>query len=251
MQMKKLEQIVGGPVFQRCPDGMSVSNIGERLMPHAHSIIQAHNAAIVAMQSTKAEGLVRVGICLENSDTRIPERLSGFTRAHPDVTVDIVSGDAQDIALMMAAKKLDIAILTFGGNAQPQEGDRGLIEQPLVWAMRKNSRTVNELPLRIAVARVGYPWRLAALNALQSAGIAYQIAYLSNISESQLAAIRADLAVAALPLSRVVGANEPICINEKLPKLPYTQMVLRTSVNPKANAQALAAQVLSAFKRSA
>ena len=73
--------------------------------------------------------------------------------------------------------------------------------------MHKNSQTVKELPLRIAVARVGCPWRLAALNALQSAGIAYQIAYLSNISESQLAAIRADLVVAALPLSRVVRAN--------------------------------------------
>ena len=67
MQMKKLEKIVGGPVFLRSPDGMCVSNIGERLMPHAHSIIQTHDTAIVAMQSTKAAGLVRVCICLENS----------------------------------------------------------------------------------------------------------------------------------------------------------------------------------------
>ena len=117
--------------------------------------------------------------------------------------------------------------------------------------MHKNSQTINELPLRIAVARIGCPWRLAALAALQAAGISYKIAYLSNVSESQLAAIRADLAVAALPLSRVVRANEPICINEDLPKLPYTQIVLRSSINPKANVQALEAQVLSAFNRPA
>ena len=127
MQMKKLEQIVGGPVFQRSSDGMCVSNIGERLMPHAHSIIQAHDSAIVAMQSTKDVGLVRVGICLENLETRLPEILSGFARAHPYVIVDIVAGDAQDIALMMAAKELDIAILTSGGDAQPQEGNRALL----------------------------------------------------------------------------------------------------------------------------
>jgi hypothetical protein len=34
-----------------------------------------------------------------------------------------------------------------------------------------------------------------------------------------------------------------------LPKLPYTQTVLRTAVNPGENAKALAAQVLSAFNR--
>ena len=49
----------------------------------------------------------------------MPEILSGFARAHPDVTVDIVSGDAQDLALMMANEELDIAILTTGGDAQP------------------------------------------------------------------------------------------------------------------------------------
>ena len=181
----------------------------------------------------------------------MPEILSGFARAHPDVTVDIVSGDAQDLALMMANEELDIAILTSGGDAQPQEGDRVLLEQPLVWAMKINSQTANELPLRIAVARIGCPWRIAALDALQVAGISYKIAYLSNVPESQLAAVRADLAVAALPLSRVVRAYEPIHINRDLPKLPFTQIVLRTSTNPKASVQALEAQVLSAFKRPA
>ena len=51
------------------------------------------------------------------------------------MTVDIVSGDAQGLALMMAAKELDITIFTSGGGAHPQEVDRVLLEQPLVWAM--------------------------------------------------------------------------------------------------------------------
>ena len=105
-------------------------------MPHADSIIQAHDSAIVAMQSTKDESLVRVRICLENSETRMPEILSGFARAHRYVTVDIEAGDAQDLALMMAAKELDIAILTSAGDAQLQKED-SLLEQSLVEAMQK------------------------------------------------------------------------------------------------------------------
>lgn len=150
---------------------------------------------------------------------------------------------------MLAKEELDVAILTIGGGAPPDERDRLLHEQPLVWAAHKNGQRSVERPLRLAVASVGCPWRLAALDALKRAGIPYQIAYLSNVSESQLAAIRADLAVAALPLSRITNCNQPICVNEDLPKLPYTQIVLRTAVNPGENAKALAAQVLSAFNR--
>ena len=251
MQMKKLEQLVGGPIFQRESGRMRMSDVGERLIPHAHRIVEAHDTAVADLQSPNIEGLVRVGLCLENSETRMPEILSGFSKAHARVTVEIVSGDAQDLALMLSNGELDIAILTTGGGAPLEERDRLLFEQPLAWAVHKNGQCLKKRPLRLAVARVGCPWRIAALDALKYAGIPYQIAYLSNVSESQLAAVRADLAVAALPLSRIRNANQPICINDELPKLPYTQIVLRTAVNPSENTKALAAKVLSAFNRPA
>ena len=249
MQMKKLEGLIGAPVFQRSDGAMRLSAAGERLVPHAHRIVQAHDTAVSELHSPDIEGEVRVGICLENAETRMPEILAGFSKAHSRVTVEIISGDAQDLAAMLAKKELDVAILTIGGGAPPDERDRLLHEQPLVWAAHKNGQRSQERPLRLAVASVGCPWRLAALDALKRAGISYRIAYLSNVSESQLAAIRADLAVAALPLSRITNCTQPICVNEDLPKLPYTQIVLRTAVNPDENARALAAQVLSAFNR--
>ncbi|MEO0750472.1 MAG: LysR substrate-binding domain-containing protein [Pseudomonadota bacterium] len=249
MQMKKLENLVGSPVFQRAEGAMRLSAVGERLMPHAHRIVQANDTAIAEMQSPGIEGVVRVGICLENAETRMPEILAGFSQAHSGVTVEIVSGDAQDLAAMLTKDELDIAILTVGGGAPPEERDRLLHEQPLVWATHVNGHRNKERPLRLAVASVGCPWRLAALDALKRAGIPYRIAYLSNVSESQLAAVRADLAVAALPLSRVTNCNQSVCVNEDLPELPYTQIVLRTTVNPGENTKALAVQVLSAFNR--
>lgn len=115
-----------------------------------------------------------------------------------------------------------------------------LHEQPLVWATHRNGHRDKERPLRLAVASVCWPWCLAALDAFKRAGTPYRIAYLSNVSESQLAAVRADLTVAALPLSRLTNCNQPICVNEGLPKLPDTQIILRNSVNPGENAKALA-----------
>ena len=117
-------------------------------------------------------------------------------------------------------------------------------------ANHKNSQRTGESRFQIAVAPLGCPWRESALDALKRAGIEYRIAYLSNVSVSQLSAVRADLAVAALPASRVINSTQPICVNGDLPKLPYTQMVLRMSDRPDTNTQALATQILAAFKRT-
>jgi DNA-binding transcriptional LysR family regulator len=247
--MKKLERLIGAPVFHRTEGAMRLSDSGDRLMPHAHRIVEANDTALTALLSPDIYGMVRIGLCLENIETRMPEILAGFSRAHPGVTVNITAGDAQDLAVMLAAGTLDIAILTTGGGVAHLEHDRLLYEQPLVWATHKNSQRIGERPLKVAVAPIGCPWRDAALDALKRAGIEYRIAYLSNVSESQLAAIRADLAVAALPASRVNNSAQPICANSDLPKLPYTQMVLRMSDKPDANTKALAAQILAAFKR--
>jgi DNA-binding transcriptional LysR family regulator len=249
MQMKKLERLVGAPVFHRSEGAMRLSDSGDRLMPHAHRIIEANDTALAALLSPDIKGMVRIGLCLENIETRMPEILAGFSRVHPGVTVNINAGDAKDLSAMLATNALDIAILTTGGGVTNLENDRLLYEQPLVWATHKNSRRDGESPLQVAAAPSGCPWRDAALDALKRAGIEYRISYLSNVSESQLAAVRADLAVAALPASRVVNSTHPICVSSDLPELPYTRMVLRISDRPDANTKALATQILSAFNR--
>ena len=249
MQMKKLERLVGAPVFHRSEGAMRLSDSGDRLMPHAHRIIEANDTALAALLSPDIKGMVRIGLCLENIETRMPEILAGFSRVHPGVTVNINAGDAKDLSAMLATNALDIAILTTGGGVTNLENDRLLYEQPLVWATHKNSRRDGESPLQVAVAPSGCPWRDAALDALKRAGIEYRISYLSNVSESQIAAVRADLAVAALPASRVVNSTHPICVSSDLPELPYTRMVLRMSDRPDTNTKALATQILSAFNR--
>ena len=249
MQMKKLERLIGAPVFHRSEGAMRLSDSGDRLMPHAHRIIEANDTALAALLSPDINGIVRIGLCLENIETRMPEILAGFSRVHPGVTVNINAGDAKDLSAMLATNALDIAILTTGGGVPNLEKDQLLYEQPLVWATHKNSCRDGERPLQVAVAPRGCPWRDAALGALKRAGIEYRISYLSNVSESQLAAVRADLAVAALPASRVLNSTHPICVSSDLPELPYTRMVLRTSDRTDANIKSLTSQILLAYGR--
>ena len=62
MQMKKLEQLVGAPVFRRANGAMRLSDTGDRLMPHAHRIVEANDTALAALHSPDIDGVVRVGL---------------------------------------------------------------------------------------------------------------------------------------------------------------------------------------------
>jgi DNA-binding transcriptional LysR family regulator len=74
------------------------------------------------------------------------------------------------------------------------------------------------------VADVGCAWRDAALNALQKAGQPYRIAYTSDTSMGQVAALRADLAVAALPQSLADRDLAEAPPHHNLPRLPRTHI---------------------------
>ena len=86
------------------------------------------------------DGMVRVGLCLENIETQMPE-IRWIFRAHPGITVTTNAGDSQDLAAMLTADVLDIAILTIGGNVAYLEQDRLLYEQPLAWATHAKQPT--------------------------------------------------------------------------------------------------------------
>ena len=58
--------------------------------------------------------MVRIGLCLENIETRMPEILAGFSRVHPGIT-SILMLVMQKICLQCCTNALDIAILTTGG----------------------------------------------------------------------------------------------------------------------------------------
>ncbi|WP_342777734.1 LysR substrate-binding domain-containing protein [Roseovarius arcticus] len=101
---------------------------------------------------------------------------------------------------------------------------RDLFSEPLKWLVLNGGSAYQQDPLPLAVAEVGCAWRDAALNALQTAGRAYRIAYSSDTSMGQIAALRADLAVAALPLSLSNRDLVEAPSHFDLPQLPLTHI---------------------------
>lgn len=251
MQMKRLEGIVGAPLFRRGGGAMRVSETGERLLPHARGILAAHDAALETLRMRAVAGPVRIGLSTEYGKARLMEALTGFAQVHPQAAVDLEIDESHVLAERLAADSLDLAVLTPGGLVSLEPSDQLLFEEPLVWAAPKVGLPVADGALALAASGEVCPWRRAALDALDQAGRRYRVAYRSSSLDAQLAAVAAGLAVAAIPASRVTSAVRAVAPADGLPALPFTRILLRVGSNPAPAARAAAERIRVEFGQTA
>lgn len=247
MQLKKLEEILGASLFDRTPRGMTLNKDGERLIGHARRILRLNQEALAAFRGPALTGEVRVGLIDDFGGTRLSEVLAAFARTHPDVTVTVAMGPTEMLHRKFMAQELDVTVLTPGCAAPWEDTDNVVYEEPLVWAGAAGGCAVEIEPLPVALAAAGCAWRKSAMEALDSAGLPYRVAYTSEYYEAQKAAVTADLAIAPLPCSLVEPPFEVLGPGRGLPKLGVCRIALRVGRNPSAAAQALADRIAESY----
>ncbi|MEL6479642.1 MAG: LysR substrate-binding domain-containing protein, partial [Pseudomonadota bacterium] len=104
-------------------------------------------------------------------------------------------------------------------------------------------------PLPVAVANAGCAWRRQVIEALDRSGREYRVAYVSDFDAALQAAVSADLAVAALPVSRVEPGLVPLSSAAGLPEPGESEIVLRMGQDPSPAATALAEHIAESYRR--
>ncbi|MEO0822369.1 MAG: LysR family transcriptional regulator [Pseudomonadota bacterium] len=227
MQLKKLEETLGVRLFARSRSGMQPTAEGERLLPHARRMLEAHRDAIAAFRAPALAGSVCVGMIDDVCAGQLSGVLAAFARSHPDVQVSVVSAPTEQLAPLLRADALDMAIITPGGSIDWQQEDRVVQVEQLVWAGQTGGCAQLQRPLPLAVAEEGCCWRRSTLAALERAGIPYRIAYQSNSYMGQLAAVEAGLAIAPVPRRQLTERLRAFCEADGLPPLGESRIVLR------------------------
>jgi DNA-binding transcriptional LysR family regulator len=211
MQMRRLEDILGRPLFARDGRGSRFTNDGERLIEHARRIVALNDEAVSAFTKPEITGTVRFGTPDDYADLFLPEVLARFNRTHPLVTVDVECFSTLILTERIKRGELDLSLATFDGGDIDGETIRST---ELVWATstRHSIHLVDQVP--IATSQIGCCWRRMALDALESVGRKYRIAYSSPNSSTLNAAVLQGLAIAAMPEiclrpgMRVLGAAD-------------------------------------------
>ncbi|WP_425055453.1 LysR substrate-binding domain-containing protein [Pseudomonas abyssi] len=228
MQIKRLEELLGYRLLTREPRRASVTPEGEALLGFARRMLNLNEQALSRFYHPELSGSVRLGTSDDVGTRILPAVLSSFARSYPGVQVDVIMARSKDMSEQIRQGELDLALVTSGSHAP--SGEVVHTEQ-LVWAECAGGQAATLRPLPLSLAGTGCVWREAALAALDRAGVAYRIAYVSEHCAGQQAAMEADLAIAPFPRSLV---RKPLKIVDNaagLPSLTCYQIVLERSSN--------------------
>jgi DNA-binding transcriptional LysR family regulator len=247
MQLRKLEDTLGRSLCERTRAGMVPTAACERLLPHAHRMIEAERIAREAFAAPVFEGSVRVGLIEDVGGVRFSEILADFGACYPGVSIEATVGSSSQLGSMLESSELDLAVLAPGAAIPWRPNDEVVHEEPLVWVVAKGSDVWTRDPLPLALAPEGCAWRRATLEALEAAGRTYRVVFRSDAYEAITAAVLAGLAAAPLPLSRLTSGLKVLDADDGAPRLGHARAVIRLGPEPNEATQALAERVREHF----
>ncbi|MEM7427300.1 MAG: LysR substrate-binding domain-containing protein [Pseudomonadota bacterium] len=243
MQMKRLEDTIGKPLFAKDGRVNRLTADGDHLLDYSRRIVRLSDEAITTFQEPDCAGVVRLGTPDDYAERLLPEILARFARTHPMVEVDAECVSSVILREKTATGDLDLSLATCKSNMHNGEIIR---DEPLLWATSARHCVEEKRPLPVAVSDPSCAWRHSAIDALERADIPFRIAYASANSVATSAAVQSGLAVGAIPELSLRPGMKVLTEAEGFPPLPTFQIELIAKpgeLSPAA--QALRTQIVS------
>ncbi len=149
LQIKRLEESLGQPLFERQARGVVLTPRGEQLMPYARRVVALLDEAALAIREKPLVGPVRVGIPDEYSGRVLPRALAAFDERHEGVQVSVRVDHSAALLQEMAADALDLAVIYDW--AYVEEGEV-LCVDPTVWVTHAAHAQHLRRPVPVAVS---------------------------------------------------------------------------------------------------
>lgn len=245
LQIKRLEAILGQPVFERHGRGVVLSDTGRQLLPVALEITARLDTVLQDISHQTVTGKLRVGIPDDHGRAKLAEIIASFTRHHPKVELDVTCALSAQFPDALDKGTLDLAIYEV---ECPKEHEEVLIEDPTCWvsSAHQDFLTVDCLP--VALFDHACWWRDAAISSLKASGKPYRIVYSSQSVAGVIAAVEAGIAVGLLGRSSLHSGLSVVSNGLGFGSTPASKLVMASSGSRDTGPQdAMKAAIRSAY----
>ncbi|MEM7301004.1 MAG: LysR substrate-binding domain-containing protein [Pseudomonadota bacterium] len=240
MQVKRIEQIVGRPVFTRNARSVTLTTDGELLLSHARRVLALNREILANFIAPDMTGTVRMGALDHAAEQFLPSALCRFRDSYPGIVVDVTVENSQALHTLLDRRQLDLVLVTCGQEESASRGIETLFNEPLVWAGLKGGVAADQTPIPVSVWEEGCIWRETALAGLEEQGREYRINFKSAAISGQKAGILADLAIAPLPISSCDDRVVELGPEHGLPPLGTYILGMKLCENPASPIKVLA-----------
>lgn len=195
MQLKKLEEQAGVPLFVRDGNRLVPTQAGRTLLNYAERMVDLNDeaAASIGTQSTSAS--VKLGMPQDFADEILSDVLTLFSQEHPNVHVEAHIGRNYALAEEVRMAQLDVA-LVFAAEHSPESHADLVAEMKMAWASSEVAPNVSEEePVPLVAFNFPCEFRTQGIEALEREGRPWRCALTTPSLPGIWAAVSAGLGV--------------------------------------------------------
>ncbi|MGQ8631021.1 LysR family transcriptional regulator [Agrobacterium sp. DKPNP3] len=238
MQLKRLEDQAGHPLFQRKGRGLAPTEAGETLLEYARRIVAMHDEAAAALGASVAPPTIRLGLPQDFFEDVMPATLTAFANNRPNSHVAVRAGRNYALEEEVKAGQLDVAI-AFCEARRPATGEL-LATMPIFWLAKDENIDVIRGPrgdLPLVLYEHPCLFRQAALRALEDARIKWRLSLTTPSLAGVWGALRFGLGMTVRTAYRVPPEVKKVV--DGLPSLPDLELRMFKQDHPTEAAQEL------------
>jgi DNA-binding transcriptional LysR family regulator len=219
-QIKRLEENLGGALFERDRRGLRLTPAGERLFGKAKRLLSLNDEICADFNAEAIKGRIRIGMPYDLVETRLAPALKIFAETCPQVEISLTCDTSPALRTALTEGLIDLAIIEepVGGAGMPA-GCECLDIERLVWVGAKGGLAHRRQPLPLSLVSDTCAFRPLILTALQQAERDWRTVFENGI-EATRAIVRSDLAVTAWLTSTVPADLVVLGRESGLPDLP-------------------------------
>jgi DNA-binding transcriptional LysR family regulator len=220
LKVKRLEDLLGKPVFTRGPKQVALTREGETLLAYARRMLALNEEAVRRFVAPPVAGRLRLGVADHFVPRHLAPALARFARTWPELRIEVEVGRSHELRARLAREELD---LVLGKRRDGETEGRVIFTEAVVWVAAPDFEPARDRPLPLAMLPQGCMFRDRALTALARAGIAFEVVYTSPSLMGIAAAAQAGFALSVLGRT---GLPEGLVERDGLPPLGTAEMCL-------------------------
>ncbi len=192
MQIRRLEEIAGAPLFERSSKGLAANAEGRVLEPYAREILTLNEEACQRVSGQRMEGRVKLGVVEDFAATRLIDILKSFRDQNPKVHLDLIIAGNRQLAASFDQDKLDLLI------CDTQEVPHTpLVEWPeqLLWVVRSDLNLLPDEALPVVMFTDACPWRTRVLETLADSQLHWSMVCEASTLVAMAAAVQVGIGI--------------------------------------------------------
>jgi DNA-binding transcriptional LysR family regulator len=225
VKLKRLEDRLGHKLIERTPRLVRLSAQGALFLDSACDFLAAHDRAVAGLSSARRR--FALGIAAHVAGPEVPILLGRLNAHDPGLTIEVRLDNSRNLLDAFDRGEIDAAIIR-------REDDRrdGEVLGPehFGWFATPGFEHREGEPVRLAALSPSCGVRDIATRALDTAGISWTEVFLGGGSSAVLAAVSADVAIAALSYRVAPAGTVEVGEKFRLPALPSSEIVLHSAL---------------------